>query len=107
MSWGQVRRVIHEDRKYLVSNALRSSENNLQAWPLVTFLRSVLLVWGDKSLIGVDSRKNGRNKGRERKRGKPFSRSVAVKGSKKEGGAERRNPCVCILIRMTQFSGKF
>lgn len=65
-----------------MSNALRSSENNLQAWPLVTFLRSVLLVWGDKSLIGVDSRKNGRNKGRDRKRRRPFSSSVAVKGSK-------------------------
>lgn len=85
MSWGQVRRVIHEDRKYPVSNALRSSENNLQAWPLVTFPRSVLLVWGDKSLIGVDSRKSGRNKGRDRKHRKSFSRSVAVKGSNKEG----------------------
>lgn len=77
-----------------MSNALRSSENNLQAWPLVTFLRSVLLVWGDKSLIGVDSRKNGRNKGRDRKRRRPFSSSVAVKGVK--GRRCRKTESVCV-----------
>lgn len=57
-SQGYVKTVIYEDRKNLLSNGFRSSQNSLEAWLLVTFLRSVLLEWGDKSLIGVDSRKN-------------------------------------------------
>lgn len=75
-------RVIYEGRKNLVSNAFRSNENNLEAWPLVTFLRSVLLEWGDKSLIGFDSGKNGRNRGKDRKYRKTFLMSFFVKGNK-------------------------
>ena len=39
--------------------------------------------WGAKSLIGVDSRKNGRNKSTDRQGRKTFLRRVAVKGNKK------------------------